>query len=242
MPPIKPRTPSVTQPARAPAGRTAGAARQKLGAADQRLDSAGWKLGGRRAVEAGARLADRSRQLGEKLRDGGLQRALGGRLARLSDAEKHFLTRNLHLALPFRDAADTTDAIVKPWAGANLAAGGEKAASIYSDGAGNALRHATWNALMVKRAFANPVGGRDLEAAARKAAEFANAHEDNPKNTNAVNRDMDLHNNEVGRQVAVALLRQKPRASDQELFEGVLEAFRQGQLRQASGDRLEVTR
>ena len=96
----------------------------------------------------------------------------------------------------------------------------------------NAVRHAMWNALMAKRAFDNPVtlagnpfGGR-LDESIGKAKEFADAHEDNPKNTDAVSKNMDLHNNEVGRQVARA----------------VLVAFRDGRMVERSGNGLVTAR
>jgi hypothetical protein len=163
-------------------------------AADAVAGKAGWTPGGRvpvkaprapalaaageKLLEKGQQALQRGRKVAQKVQDGSLQRAIGGPLARLSKAERRFLAANLPLALPFRDAADTTDAIVRHYAQTRFSAAGEKDASIYSDGAGNALRHATWNALMVKRAFDS--GGRNLSVAAQKAQGFADAHEDNP--------------------------------------------------------------
>jgi thymidylate synthase ThyX len=158
---------------------------------------------------------------------------------RLSDAEKRFLSTNLHLARPFSDAADKADALSARYAGAQLKG---KDQNIYGDNAANALRHATWNALMVKRAHDNPVGGGNLEAAAKKAYEFATAHEDNPKNTIEINKKMDLHNNSVGRNVALQVLRENPKASDEELFQAVAAAFKQGKLREVSGSSLSVAK
>lgn len=153
------------------------------------------------------------------------------KLGRLSNAEKAFLSTNLHLAKPFNEAADSADALSSSYARKTFKG---PDADIYKEQAGNALRHATWNALMVKQAFTNPIGGGDLAAAKTKALEFGNAHEDNPKNTGVVGKAMDLHNNAVGRDVAVAVLAKNPKATDQELFAAVLEAFRAGKLREVS--------
>jgi len=223
-------------------------------AADAVAGKAGWKPKGRvpvkaprapalsaageKLLEKGQQALQRGRKVAQKVQDGSLQRAIGGPLARLSKAERRFLAANLPLARPFRDAADTTDAIVRAYAQTRFSAAGEKDASLYSDGAGNALRHATWNALMVKRAFDS--GGRNLSVAAQKAQGFADAHEDNPKNTNVVNKEMDLHNNRVGREVALEVLGKNPAASDQELFRAIVGALEAGRLREVSGDALVV--
>jgi hypothetical protein len=175
---------------------------------------------------------------GKKALDGAgaqLQKAVGDKFNRLSDAEKRFLSTNLHLAKPFSDAADKADALSSQYANKNLK-GADK--NIYGDSAANALRHATWNALMVKRANDNLVGGGNITAAAKKAYEFATAHEDNPKNTIEVNKKMDLHNNSVGRNVALEVLRKNPKATDEQLFQAVVDAFKQGKLREVSGKQL----
>jgi hypothetical protein len=153
----------------------------------------------------------------------------------LSDAEKRFLSTNLHLAGGFSNAADTADA---------LTSARFNGRSVRNEDEVNAVRHAMWNALMVKRAFDNPVTqtanvlGNRLGEAVGKAREFGNAHEDNPKNTVAVSRNMDLHNNEVGRQVAERVLRQNPNASDEDLANAIMDAYRQGRLVERSGNNL----
>jgi hypothetical protein len=223
-------------------------------AADAVAGKAGWKprggvpvkarrasalpAAGEKLLEKGRKVLEKGRKVAQKVQDGSLQRAIGGPLGRLSKAERRFLAGNLPLALPFREAADTTDAIVRDHARTKFSAASEKDASIYSDGAGNALRHATWNALMVKRAFDS--GGRNLSVAAQKARGFADAHEDNPKNTDVVNKGMDLHNNQVGREVALEVLGKNPAASDQELFRAIVGALEAGRLREVSGDSLVV--
>jgi hypothetical protein len=161
------------------------------------------------------------------------------KLGRLSNAEKAFLSTNLHLAKPFSAAADTADALSSSYARKNFKGAD---ADIYKEQAGNALRHATWNALMVKQALINPVGGGNLAAAKTKALEFGNAHEDNPKNTGVVGKAMDLHNNAVGRDVAAAVLAKNPKATDEQLFAAVLDAFRAGKLREVSAGALAVAR
>ena len=154
-------------------------------------------------------------------------------LGRLSDAEKKFLMTNVHLAQPFNDAAEKGDKLASSYS--QKAFKGDEA-NIYKDSNANAIRHATWNALMVKRAYDNPIGGGDLKAAAKKAYEFATAHEDNPKNTNKKNMAMDLHNNTVGRNVALQVLSKNPKASDAEIFKAVVDAFKQGKMKEVVGD------
>ncbi len=60
--------------------------------------------------------------------------------------------------------------------------------SAFTNGAGDAFRHAYWNALMVRAV------GSDL------AERFADAHEEDPGQPDEQRR-MDLHNNEVGRRI-----------------------------------------
>lgn len=193
------------------------------------------------ASHAQRRAADTFSQ-GKKAIDGvgaQLQKAVGDKFNRLSNAEKRFLSTNLHLAKPFSDAADKADALSGQFASKTLK-GADK--NIYGDSAANALRHATWNALMVKRANDNPVGGGNITAAAKKAYEFATAHEDNPKNTIEINKKMDLHNNSVGRNVALEVLRKNPKATDEQIFKAVVDAFKQGKLREVSGGQLVTAR
>ena len=86
-------------------------------------------------------------------------------------------------------------------------------ASSLHNGDGDAFRHAYWNALMTRG------HGADL------AKEFADAHESNPNNP-ADEKAMDLHNNEVGRQIAL----EHPNATDEELAGYVMQALRDGRL------------
>lgn len=72
----------------------------------------------------------------------------------------------------------------------------------YTDGKADALRHAYWNALMTRR------------TSAAFAERFATAHETGSSNRPAATA-MDLHNNAVGRALAV----RHPWASDAELLE-----------------------
>jgi hypothetical protein len=159
--------------------------------------------------------------------------SLTQRFGSLSDAEKSFLSTNLHLAQPFSDAADTADKLASAYGSKNLKGADQ---DIRGNGAGNALRHATWNALMVKRAHDNPLNMRNLDTSSQKAREMADAHENNPKNTSVVDKNMDLHNNDIGRQVAVNVLKNNPKASDQEIFNAVVKAFEQGKLAEVDGD------
>jgi hypothetical protein len=139
------------------------------------------------------------------------------------------------LASGFSNAADTVD---------RLTTARFDGRSVREEDEVNAVRHALWNALMVKQAFDNPVTqtanilGNRLGEAVGKAKEFADAHEDNPKNTVAVSRNMDFHNNEVGRQVAEQVLRNNPNATDEDLANAVMEAYCQGRLVERSGDSL----
>ena len=54
----------------------------------------------------------------------------------------------------------------------------------------NAYRHAMWNAIMTDK------------MGAEKAKKFADAHEQIPKNP-IDHKEMDLHNNELGRRIAI---------------------------------------
>jgi hypothetical protein len=159
--------------------------------------------------------------------------SLTERFGTLSDAEKSFLSTNMHLAGPFSDAADKADQLAGAYSSRNLKGADQ---NIRGNGVGNALRHATWNALMVKRAYDNPLNLGNLNASTQKAREMADAHENNPKNTSVVDKNMDLHNNDIGRQVAVNVLKSNPKASDQELFNAVVRAFEQGKLAEVDGD------
>jgi hypothetical protein len=168
---------------------------------------------------------------GEGNDDAAKTKNLKDKALKLSDAERRFLLANAHLAGPFMDAANAADALASAYTAQHFQGND---VDIRGDHAGNALRHATWSALMVQRAFSSWVGGGDLNAAALKAFEFGTAHEENPRNTNRVNKAMDLHNNSVGRNVALQVLRGKPKATDQEIFKAVVQAL--GSMREVSPD------
>lgn len=82
-----------------------------------------------------------------------------------------------------------------------------------TDGHADAFRHAYWNALMTQRY------GEEW------AREFATAHERNPS-SHHVPVGMDLHNNEVGRNIAQA----NPDASPEELANLVEQAVKDGKM------------
>jgi hypothetical protein len=82
-----------------------------------------------------------------------------------------------------------------------------------TDGHADAFRHAYWNALMTQRY------GEEW------ARDFATAHERNPSSHN-VPVGMDLHNNEVGRQIAQA----NPDASPEQLATLVEQAVKDGKM------------
>lgn len=167
----------------------------------------------------------------------------------LTDAEKQFLASNPHMAIPFWQAQQAADSYS---ANAARAFPNKKDQGIAGDGAGNALRHASWNAFMVKNAYQGewaaglstvllPALGvtflRDqaIDRAVEKAREFANAHEDSPKNSTPKvwpSRMMDYYNNQVGREIAAEILRSNPFASEQQIFEAVRGALETNQLRQ----------
>jgi hypothetical protein len=149
------------------------------------------------------------------------------------------MKNNPHLALGIKDAADTGD---------RLTSAQFNGRALHKENEVNAVRHAMWNALMVKRTFDNLVtqaahmaGGDRVGYAVGKAKEFADAHENNPRNYNNVPKvsiDMDYHNNEVGRQVAAQVLRSNPNATDADIEKAVMAAYEQGRLVERSGDHL----
>ena len=77
----------------------------------------------------------------------------------------------------------------------------------------DAFRHALWNALNAR------------DAGMKKAKRFGDAHEAD-KGQPDVEREMDLHNNEVGRRIGAA----NPDATDKELAELVLKALENNEL------------
>ncbi len=82
-----------------------------------------------------------------------------------------------------------------------------------NDGHADAFRHAYWNAIMTKRFGADFAGS------------FATAHEGIPGNT-PYREAMDLYNNEVGRQIALA----HPDADEGQLVELITQAIQRGEL------------
>ena len=163
----------------------------------------------------------------------------GAKWDRLSDAEKAYVTENPRLAVSFNHAADRADAV-------SVDRGFEKNQTdkgIYGDAGGNAYRHALWNGLMVRTAFNQDVrhgvsrAGK-LSDASREAQAMADAHEDNPKNTDAINMQMDLRNNDIGRQVAVEVLGENRWASEADIASAIEEALTSGRLTSVAGGRL----
>jgi hypothetical protein len=122
---------------------------------------------------------------------------------RLTPAEQAFVRSHPIDAMGFKEDADK----------ALAAAQALYPAATLHNGQGDAFRHCYWNALMTRR------------TSAARAKEFADAHETNPGQPEAEMR-MDLNNNEVGRNLAVA----NPGASDQKLTEVCQEALRTGKL------------
>lgn len=82
------------------------------------------------------------------------------------------------------------------------------------NGRGDAFRHAYWSAMMAQSRGAN------------LAEQYGNAHEDFPGNRTPV-RNMDLHNNGVGRQIGV----DNPGASRAQLANLVVQSLNEGRLR-----------
>jgi len=94
------------------------------------------------------------------------------------------------------------------------------------DGEGDAFRHAFWNALMVQK-----VG-------AWAANDFATAHESgsgaaDPKSDeyDPVAVEMDLFNNQKGREIAKEVLKANPKATEQDLADAVESARDKGELK-----------
>lgn len=84
---------------------------------------------------------------------------------------------------------------------------------VQNDGHRDAFRHAYWSALLTKN-----FGGE-------WAGQFTTAHEGVPGNP-ADREAMDLHNNEVGRQIALA----NPNATDKELADLIQQAVTDGKM------------
>ncbi|MEQ9504120.1 MAG: hypothetical protein RIT81_45115 [Deltaproteobacteria bacterium] len=84
---------------------------------------------------------------------------------------------------------------------------------MFSGGPGDAFRHTYWNAIMTRRV------GPEI------AEKFATAHETGSGNPPA-HQTMDLHNNAVGRRIAI----DNPDASEAALFDLVMQAHRRGEL------------
>ena len=163
----------------------------------------------------------------------------GDKWDKLSDAERAYVVENPRLAVAFNQAADRADEVA-------VERGFEKNGSdrgIFGDAGGNAYRHALWNALMVREAFKQDVRmgvsrSDKLGEAAREAKMMADAHEDNPKNTIATNKQMDLRNNDVGRQIAIEVLKANRWASEAQIASAVERALQDGRLTRVSGQSL----
>jgi RHS repeat-associated protein len=84
----------------------------------------------------------------------------------------------------------------------------------------DAFRHAYWNALMVKRVGKN------------WAKRWGDAHEQNPKQPK-IEKKMDLHNNAVGRKIAI----DNPKASEKKLSNLVYNAVKDGRLKKIGSNR-----
>jgi hypothetical protein len=215
--------------------RTVGDTFQRAGSKVQRqVRDAGDKF--QRATGQARRAAD---GLGTKLNRAISENPISAKLNTLSDAEKKFLSTNVHLAKPFADAANKADAFATQFGKQNITGKGQ---DIRSEGGGNAMRHAAWSALMVREAFNSPIGGGNVAAAAKKSYEFGTAHENNPLNTNKVSAGMDFHNNSVGRNAAVRVLRANPRATEADILRAVQEDFAKMKQVNANGTGLERAR
>ena len=111
-------------------------------------------------------------------------------------------------ALTSRYAKNRSGELVPPPAGNTMSKG-----KFANDGHQDAVRHALWNAVMTKE-----FGADGTEA-------YGTAHEMSLINP-AAREAMDLHNNRVGRQIALA----HPDATREEIEGHVLEALRNGEL------------
>ena len=122
----------------------------------------------------------------------------------LTPAEKKFVIQYTDAAILFyvrsQDALTETQRRFSP--------------SETTNGRGDAWRHAYWSSLMASSIYGE-----------QRAEEYGNAHEDFPGNLPAV-RNMDLHNNSVGRQIA----RDNPGATTQELQNLITLAVQDGRL------------
>lgn len=123
---------------------------------------------------------------------------------KLTQAERDFLWDHPLASMTFKENADKAFAEAAKRFPSNTLHNGE----------GDAFRHAYWNALMTKH---------ESEALAK---EFADAHETNPGQP-AAEKTMDLHNNEVGRQIG----KDNPKATDEELADLVEKALKDGKLK-----------
>ena len=147
------------------------------------------------------------------------------RFGLLSDAEKTFLRNNPHLLGPLNKATDRTVEI------------GEERGfgrNVFTDNGGNSFRHALWNALMTRELFKSdrrPFTSNEtkLADALRKTEEYATAHEDTPKSS-GLPKEMDLHNNHLGREIAGRILRENPNATEDQLADAIEFAMKDGAL------------
>jgi hypothetical protein len=133
----------------------------------------------------------------------------------LNDEEKKFVIEHTDFAITFlQQSNQATQETLNRFAGGDLRDGSPS----------NAFRHAYWNALMGQHtSYFNP-------PVTNFVVEFANAHEAYPRNPNDAwenaFRDMDLYNNNVGRQIGINNLS----ATSQQLATLVQQALNSGQL------------
>lgn len=71
-----------------------------------------------------------------------------------------------------------------------------------SDSNSDAFRHAYWNALMVKKITESPKGRGDISRGIYITKLFADAHEAGDNGQYQIAKEMDLHNNSIGRRIS----------------------------------------
>ncbi len=127
---------------------------------------------------------------------------------RLTDAEKAFVRNPANLLITPKFFEDFQYSI-------------NRSAVVYSsnpsslhNGEGDAFRHALWSALMTQH------GG------IAKAHDFGNAHEEDPGQP-AIEKEMDLQNNRVGREIALS----NPNSTPAQLEDLIKQAVRDGSLK-----------
>lgn len=131
-----------------------------------------------------------------------------GTYKRLNDAEKRFVWSHPFAAMTFSEDANK----------ALTTAQSKFPSSELHNGRGDAFRHCYWNAPMARHE------GQEL------AKEFATAHEESAGQP-PEEKAMDLHNNEVGRDIAA----KNPGADDSQLAELCMQAVLSGRTIVISG-------